>query len=225
MIKFYFHPTPNPMKIALLLEETGLEFEVVPIDTLKGEQHTEAFLKVNPNGKLPAIEDDGKRVFDSTAILMYLAEKTGKLLPKEEDKAEFLSWMMLLASGLGPFSGQSVHFHHMAPEDIPYAKNRYMSEAERYYSILDKHLEGREFMIGDSYTICDISAWGWIDRVKMVLGEGRLSEFPNLEKWFNGINARPAVERARQVGKGHEFKSVRDEEAQRALFPANFKNK
>ena len=135
MIRFYFHPTPNPAKVALFLEETGLPYEVVPVDTSKGEQHTSAFRAINPNGKVPAIVDtDGPgakaaRVFVSTAILLYLAEKTGQLLGKPEDRPELLSWLLFIASGLGPFSGQAVHFQFAAPEGLDYAVNRYRREA------------------------------------------------------------------------------------------------
>lgn len=230
MIRFYFHPTPNPAKIALLLEETGLPYEIVPVDTRKGEQHQPAFRAINPNGKLPAIVDtDGPgdreiRVFDSNAILIYLAEKTGLLLGKPEDRGELLSWLMFIASGLGPFSGQAVHFQHAAPEQVPYAINRYRREAERHYQVLNDHLAGRDFIVGDSYTIADISAWGWIDRAAVVMkgAEDPLAAFPEIKRWFATINARPAVARARQVGKGHAFKTEVDEEARRALFPSNY---
>lgn len=224
MLKFYFHPTPNPMKVALFLEEAGLPFELCPVDTLKGEQHSDSFRAVNPNGKLPAIDDNGTLVFDSNAILLYLAEKQNAFLGDAADRGALLSWLMFIASGLGPFSGQSVHFHHAAPGENAYAKNRYMREAERHYGVLDKHLADREYIVGDSYTIADIAAWGWIDKVTPVLGEGRLAEFPNLQRWFQLIDARPAVERARLVGKDVEFKSERDEEAARALFPSNYQN-
>jgi len=175
MIRFYFHPTPNPAKIALFLEEAGLPYEVVPIDTSKGEQHGEEFRAINPNGKVPAIVDtDGPggravRVFDSTAILLYLADKTGFFLGNAEDRAELLSWLMFVASGLGPFSGQAVHFQRMAPEKPAYAVNRYRREIDRHYEVLESHLEGREFLVGDTYTIADISAWGWIARAAFVL--------------------------------------------------------
>jgi GSH-dependent disulfide-bond oxidoreductase len=170
MIRFYFHPTPNPAKVALFLEEAGLAYEVIPVDTSKGEQHTPVFRATNPNGKVPAIVDtDGPggketRVFDSTAILLYLAEKTGKFLGKAEERAELLSWLLFIGSGLGPFSGQSVHFQFAAPEGLDYARNRYRREAERHYQVLNDHLKGRNFIVGDSYTIADISAWGWLDR-------------------------------------------------------------
>ncbi len=222
MIRFYFHQTPNPMKVALFLEETGLPYELVPVDTMKGEQHRPEYRAINPNGKTPAIEDDGKRVFDSTAILMYLSEKTGLLGGKEEDRGEMLSWLMFLASGLGPFSGQSVHFRHKAPEQLPYAINRYLREAERHYDVLEKHMAGREYLVGEEYSIADISAWGWIDKAVPVLGEAGLDNYPNLKRWFATINARPAVARARAIDKDIEFKSEFDEEAARALYPQNF---
>ncbi|SBS63350.1 glutathione S-transferase family protein [Vibrio atlanticus] len=222
MLKFYFHHTPNPMKIALFLEETGLDFELVPVDTLKGEQHTPEYRLINPNGKTPAIEDDGQRVFDSNAILLYLSEKTGKLGGQPEDRAELLSWMMFIASGLGPYSGQSVHFRHAAPAGLDYAVNRYLREAQRHYEVLEKHMEGREFIVGNEYTIADVSAWGWIDKAPVVLGEEGLEPYPNLKRWFNAINTRPAALRARETGKDVEFKTERDEEAKRALFPSNY---
>ncbi len=170
MIRFYYHPTPNPAKIALFLEETGLPYEVVPVDTSKGEQHKPEFRAINPNGKVPAIVDTAGpggaevRVFDSSAILLYLAEKTGKLLGTPADRGELLSWLFYIGTGLGPFSGQAVHFQRAAPEKLPYAINRYRREAERHYAVLDKHLEGRSFIVDTGYTIADISAWGWIDR-------------------------------------------------------------
>ncbi|MEO8166518.1 MAG: glutathione S-transferase C-terminal domain-containing protein, partial [Betaproteobacteria bacterium] len=203
MIRFYFHPTPNPMKVALLLEEAGLAYEIVPIDTRKGEQHTPEFRTVNPNGKLPAIVDTdapgGKevRVFDSNAILLYLAEKTGKFLGSAAERGELLSWLMFVATGIGPYSGQAVHFQRAAPEQIPYAINRYRREADRHYRVLDAHLQGRDFMIGKDFSIVDIAAWGWIDRAPIVLAGDAdpLAAYPNLKRWFTAINARPAVAR------------------------------
>src|SRR5271165_1624612 len=175
MIRLYYHPTPNPAKIALFLEETGLPYETLPIDTGKGEQHAAGFRAISPNGKVPAIVDtDGPngaetRVFDSSAILLYLGEKTGKLMSSPADHGELLSWLFFIGTGLGPFSGQAVHFQRAAPEKVPYAVNRYRREAERHYAVLDKHLEGRSFIVGNSYSIVDISAWGWIDRANFVL--------------------------------------------------------
>ncbi len=230
MIHFYFHPTPNPAKIALFLQESGLAYELRPIDTSKGEQHTAAFRAINPNGKVPAIVDTegpgGKevRVFDSTAILLYLAEKTGQFLGAPDDRPELLSWLLFIASGLGPFSGQAVHFQFAAPEGLGYAVNRYRREAERHYQVLDDHLAGREFIVGDTYTIADMSAWGWLDRASRVLKseDDPLARFPNLKRLFETVDARPAVARARAVGKNHAFKKASDEETKRALFPSNY---
>src|SRR5579875_4182442 len=230
MIRFYFHPTPNPAKIALFLEETELPYEIIPVDTSKGEQHLPAFRVINPNGKVPAIVDtegpNGKeaRVFDSTAILIYLAEKTGRFLGTPTDRPELLSWLLFIASGLGPFSGQAVHFQFAAPEGLDYAVNRYRREAERHYQVLDDHLKGRDFIAGDSYTIADISAWGWLDRASRVLkgADDPLEPYPNLRRLFQTVDARPAVARARAVGQDHPFKKVSDEESRRALFPSNY---
>lgn len=230
MIRFYFHPTPNPAKVALLLEETGLPYEILPVDTGKGEQHSPAFRAINPNGKVPAIVDtDGPggkeaRVFDSTAILIYLAEKTGQFLGAPADRPELLSWLLFIASGLGPFSGQAVHFQHAAPAGLDYAVNRYRREADRHYQVLDDHLAGRDFIVGDSYTIADMSAWGWLDRAGRVRkGEAEpLAAFPNLKRLFDAVEARPAAARARAAGQDHAFKKVVDEETRRALFPSNY---
>jgi GST-like protein len=170
-----------------------------------------------PAAKKPACSD-------SSAILLYLAEKTGQLLGAKEERGQLLSWLFFIASGLGPFSGQAVHFQWAAPEGLDYARNRYRREAERHYHVLDDHLAGREYIVGTSFTIADISAWGWIDRASRVLkGEAEpLAGFQNIKRWFNNINSRPAIERARAVGKGHAFKTTVDEESRRALFPSNY---
>jgi GSH-dependent disulfide-bond oxidoreductase len=230
MIRFYFHPTPNPAKVALFLEEVGLPYETVPTDTSKGEQHLAAFRAINPNGKVPAIIDtdgpDGKetRVFDSTAILVYLAEKTGKFLGTSRDRPELLSWLLFIASGLGPFSGQAVHFQYVAPDGLGYAVNRYRREAERHYQVLNDHLFDRTFIVGDAYTIADMSAWGWLDRAARVMkgADDPLARYPHLKRFFQTVDARPAVSSARAVGKDHDFKKVVDEETKRALFPSNY---
>jgi GST-like protein len=230
MIHFYFHPTPNPAKIALFLEESGLDYEAIPVDTSKGEQHLPGFRAINPNGKVPAIVDsDGPggretRVFDSSAILLYLGDKTGTFIATPADRPELLSWLFFLASGLGPFSGQAVHFQRMAPAGLDYAVNRYRREIERHYQVLDDHLAGRDFIVGESYSIADMSAWGWIDRVGFVLpgSDDPLAAYPHINRWFGRINARPAVARARKVGADHGFKKDYDEETKRALFPSNY---
>jgi GST-like protein len=230
MIRLYYGPGPNPSKVALFLEETGLAHELIPIDTRKGEQHGAAFRAVNPNGKLPAIIDtegpDGKeaRVFDSNAILLYLAEKTDKLLGTKAERPEMLSWLMFIASGLGPYSGQSVHFSRAAPEKLPYAINRYLREAERHFTVLDAHLAGKTSLLDSGYSIVDIAAWGWIDRANFVLGRDSepLAGFANLQRWFSAVDARPAVARARAIAAGIVYKTEMDEQAKRALFPSNY---
>ena len=230
MIHFYFHPTPNPAKIALFLTEAGLPYEAIPVDTSKGEQHAPSFRTINPNGKVPAIIDTegpgGRetRVFDSTAILIYLAEKTGTFLGAPEDRPELLSWLLFIASGLGPFSGQAVHFQYAAPAGLDYAVNRYRREVRRHYQVLNDHLEGRDFIVGETYTIADMSAWGWLDRATRVMrgAHDPLTPFPNLKRLFETVDARPAVARARAIGKDHPFKQVNDEYTRRALFPSNF---
>jgi GST-like protein len=213
-----------------VLEEAGLPYEVIPVDTSKGEQHKADFRAINPNGKVPAIVDTegpgGKeiRVFDSGAILLYLGEKTGRLIGAAADRGELLSWLFFIATGIGPFSGQAVHFQHAAPEKLAYAINRYRREVERHYEVLDSHLKGRDFIVGNEFSIADISAWGWLDRASRVLpGEATpLAAFPDLERFFKEIDARPAVAKARAVGKGHAFKKEVDEETRRSLFPSNF---
>ena len=230
MIRFYFHPSPNPMKVALFLEEAGLAYTVTPVDTRKGQQHKPDFRAINPNGKLPAIVDTvgpgGAEiaVFDSNAILLYLGDKIGRFVGGAADRGELLSWLMFVATGIGPYSGQAVHFQRAAPEPLPYAINRYRREADRHYRVLDGQLKGRDFIVGNDYSIVDMSAWGWIDRAAIVLpGEADpIAAYPNLKRWFAAINARPAVTRARAVGAGHVFKQEMDEEARRAMFPSNY---
>ncbi|MEM6971674.1 MAG: glutathione S-transferase family protein [Pseudomonadota bacterium] len=224
MITFYFHHTPNPMKVALFLAESGLPYEVRKLDTFKGEQHSVEYLAINPNGKAPAILDGETRVFDSNAILLYLAEKSGQFLSAPEDRGEFLSWLMWVASGLGPFSGQWVHFQTAgAAEGGNYAKRRYSFEANRHYKVLDRHLKGRDFIVGEGYTIVDMAAWGWLDRHARVLGSpDAIDTYPEVKRYYEAINARPAVEKARAIGAGLDFKTDFDEQTARAMFPSNF---
>jgi GSH-dependent disulfide-bond oxidoreductase len=173
----------------------------------------------------PTAPAAGKRVvFDSTAILIYLAEKTGKFLGAPNDRPELLSWLLFLASGLGPFSGQAVHFQFAAPEGLDYAVNRYRREAERHYQVLNDHLAGRDFVVGNAYTIADMSAWGWLDRASRVRkgADDPLAPYRHLKRFFQTVDARPAVTRARAVGKDHDFKKVNDDETKRALFPSNY---
>ena len=162
MIKFYYNTAPNPTKVALCLEEMGLPYELFPVDTRKGEQHTPEFLAINPNAKVPVIVDGDATVFDSNAILLYLAEKTGKFLPGKslKERGEMLSWLMFVASGIGPYSGQAVHFRNFAPEPKDYAVNRYTFEAQRHWGILEARLGKQRYMCGEAYGIVDMAVWG-----------------------------------------------------------------
>ena len=221
MIKFYYNLAPNPTKVALCLEEMGLPYELVPVDTRKGEQHTPAFLAINPNAKVPAIVDGDATVFDSNAILLYLAEKTGQFLPANTpaDRGAMLSWMMFIASGIGPYSGQAVHFRNVAPEPKDYAVNRYTFEAKRHWGILDARLGKNRFMLGDTYTIVDMAVWGWSRLVPMVLGADAMAGMPNLKRHLDEVNARPAAARALALKDRHIFKAEMDEAARLAMFP------
>jgi GSH-dependent disulfide-bond oxidoreductase len=221
MLKFYFNGSPNPTKVALFLEETGLAYEAVPVDTRKGEQFKPEFLAINPNAKVPAIVDDnGAVVFDSNAILLYLAEKTGQFLPENTPAARgaMLSWLMFVATGIGPYSGQAVHFKHFAPEKVPYALTRYQYEAERHFGVLDKHLSQQRYIVGDAYTIVDMAAWGWARMVPFILGDKAWENFPHLKRLFDEISARPAAVRANDLKNRHTFKAEMDDEARRNMF-------
>ncbi len=220
MLKFYFNGSPNPSKVALFLEEAAIPYEPKPVDTRKGEQFGAAFLAVNPNGKVPAIDDDGVIVFDSNAILLYLAEKTGKFLPPASpaNRGQLLSWLMFVATGVGPFSGQAVHFKHFAPEKVPYAHNRYQFEAMRHFSVLDAHLANRRYMVGDTYTIVDMDIWGWARMVPFILGDEAWAKLPNLKRLFDEISARPTAARALALKDRFTFKAEMDEEARRHMF-------
>ena len=201
-------------------EETGLPYEPIPVDTRKGDQHKPEYLAINPNAKVPAIVDGDATVFDSNAILLYLGEKTGKFMPGKGDKArgELLSWLMFIASGVGPYSGQSVHFRNYAPEKISYALNRYAFEGQRHFSILDARLARQKYMLGDTYTIVDMALWGWARLIPVALGDTAWAKFPHLKKLIDEISARPAAARALAIKDKHTFKAEFDEEAKKAMF-------
>ncbi|GLR92147.1 glutathione S-transferase family protein [Bradyrhizobium iriomotense] len=218
MLKFYFNGSPNPTKVALYLEESALPFEPVAVDTRRGEQFTPEFLKINPNAKVPAIDDGGTIVFDSNAILLYLAEKTGKFLPAPAVRAQTLSWLMFIATGLGPYSGQAVHFRHFSPKDQDYAHNRYQFEGHRHYQILDDHLAKNRYMVGDSYSIVDMALWGWARMAAFVLGEDAPAKYPNVKRLVDEISTRPAAARAIALKDKFAFKTVMDDEARDNMF-------
>ena len=227
MLKFHFNLAPNPMKVALLLEELGLPYEALPVDTRKGEQHSPAFKAVNPNAKVPAIEDDGVVVFDSNAILLWLADKHGRFVardPASAERAQTLTWLMFIASGIGPYSGQAVHFRTAAPEPREYALNRYDFEAHRHWQILDERLADRTWLVGQDYGIVDMAFWGWARLVPFVLGlepAAAWARYPNVKRLLDTINARPAAARVEALRQRHAFKTEMDDEARRAMFPQN----
>jgi GSH-dependent disulfide-bond oxidoreductase len=221
MLKFYYSLAPNPMKVALMLEETGVPYEAIPVDTRKGEQHLPAFTALNPNAKVPVIVDDGVTVFDSNAILLYLAEKTGKFLPEAADRGPMLSWLMFVASGIGPFTGQCVHFKHYAPEPHPYSINRYDFEAWRHWKILNAHLADRPWMVGNRCTLVDMAVWGWARAVPFALGAEAWAQLPHVKRLLDAVTERPAAQRAAALKDKHAFKTDMDDAARRAMFPQN----
>ncbi|GAA4353684.1 glutathione S-transferase N-terminal domain-containing protein [Variovorax defluvii] len=220
MLKFYYTLAPNPRKVALFLEEAGLPYDAIPVDTRKGEQHTPEYLAINPNAKVPAIvDDDGTQVFDSSAVLLYLAEKTGRFLPAPPMRGELLSWLMFTASGIGPYTGQAIHFTKYAPERIAYAVQRYEFEAWRHWRIIDARLADRRWMMGDDYTIVDMAVWGWGKSASTALGENCWERLPNLKRLLDAIDERPAAARAMALKERYSFKSEMDAQAREAMFP------
>lgn len=221
MIQFYYHPSPNPAKVAMCLEETGLDYAMIPVDTRNGEHFAPAYLAINPNAKTPALVDGDAVVFDSTAILLYLAEKTGQFIGDNAPaaRAQLLSWLMFVATGIGPYSGQAVHFKHFAPEPKGYAVNRYGYEAERHRGLIEAQLENRRYMVGDTYTIVDMSVWGWARAMPFIFGPDAWPMFPNVKRLFDDVGSRPAAERAGALATVHSFKAEMDEAAREHMFP------
>lgn len=204
MIDLYSWCTPNGHKVHIALEELGLEYRVHAINIGKGDQFEEAFLRISPNNKIPAIVDsDGPgggefHLFESGAILIYLAEKAGALLPQQpRDRYRTLEWLMFQMGGLGPMLGQAHHFRQYAPETIDYAVKRYTNETARLYRVMDRRLAECAYLAGEDYTIADIASFPWI-RSHDKQGQ-RLEDYPNLKRWFEAIEARPAVQRGVQV--------------------------
>jgi GST-like protein len=225
MIDLYYWTTPNGHKITLFLEEAGLEYAVKPVNIGKGEQFDPAFLAISPNNRIPAIVDhdpvDGGKpisVFESGAILLYLAGKTGRFIPGSlRGQVEALQWLMWQMGGLGPMAGQNHHFANYAPEKIPYAIERYVKETSRLYAVLDKRLAGRDFIVGREYTIADMACYPWILPDKQ--GQD-IDGFPNLKRWREAIRARPATARAYALVKkvNPNAGGIRTEEERKVLF-------
>ncbi len=223
MIDFYYWTTPNGHKVTLFLEETGLPYELKPVNIGKGEQFDPAFLAISPNNRIPAIVDrdpvDGGApipVFESGAILLYLGEKTGKFLsPDFRVRVATLEWLFWQVGGLGPMAGQNHHFSQYAPEKIAYAIDRYVKETNRLYGVLDKRLADRPFVAGD-YSIADMAIYPWIVPYK---NQGQnLDDFPHLKRWFEAIAARPATQRAYALAENIKTIPLTDEAARKILF-------
>jgi GST-like protein len=225
MIDLYYWTTPNGHKITMYLEEAGLEYTIKPVNIGKDDQFNPEFLKFSPNNRIPAIVDrepiDGGKpitVFESGAILLYLAGKTGKFIPKDlRGQVQALEWVMWQMGGLGPMAGQNHHFSHYAPEKLPYAIDRYVKETSRLYAVLDKRLRGRKFILGKEYSIADMASYPWVipDR------QGQnLDEFPDLKRWKETIRARPATVRAYEKAKEINPRpaATRTEEERKILF-------
>lgn len=223
MIYLYYWPTPNGHKITIFLEESGLPYEIKPVNIAKGEQFQPEFLKISPNNRMPAIVDrapvDGGEpisIFESGAILQYLAEKTGKFLPTDlRQRVETMQWLFWQMGGLGPMLGQNHHFRNYAPEKIPYAIERYVKETERLYGVLDDRLADRKFIAGN-YSIADMAAYPWI--VPYEQQQQNIDDFPHVKRWFETIKARSAVQRAYAKGEALSTSPTITEESRAILF-------
>jgi GST-like protein len=223
MIELYYWTTPNGHKITIFLEEVELPYTIIPVNIGTGDQFKPEFLKISPNNRIPAIVDrepaDGGEpisVFESGAILLYLAEKTGKLIPTDvRDRVEVLQWLFWQMGGLGPMAGQNHHFNQYAPEKIPYAINRYVNETGRLYAVLNRRLSDREFVAGD-YSIADIAAYPWI--VPHERQNQNLEDFPHLKRWFETIKARPATIRAYEKAEAFKEQALDIEKSRSLLF-------
>jgi len=205
VIDLYFWPTPNGWKITIMLEELGLPYKVIPVEIGKGDQFKPEFLAISPNNKMPAIVDpdgpDGEpiSIFESGAIMIYLAEKTGKLMPADpRGRIRVLEWLMFQMGTVGPMLGQAHHFRNYAPEQIDYAVNRYTREASRIYQVIDTRLADNTYLAGDEYSIADIAVWPWL----LPHRQGQdLADLPNLKRWRDSVKNRPAVIKGREVMK------------------------
>jgi len=223
MIELYYWTTPNGHKITMFLEEAGLRYRVVPVNIGKGEQFARDFLRISPNNRIPAIVDDDQddggpalSLFESGAILLYLADKTGRFIPRDlRGRNEALQWLFWQIGGLGPMAGQNHHFGHYAPEPIPYAIDRYVSETARLYAVLDRRLADREFIAG-TYSIADMACYPWI--VPHERQRQYLANFPHLRRWFEAIRQRPATQRAYARAETINSAPVVSEESRRVLF-------
>lgn len=223
MIDLYFWPTPNGHKITIFLEEAGLPYRIVPVNISRGDQFKPEFLKISPNNRMPAIVDDAPAdgneplsVFESGAILIYLAEKTGRFLPAAmRERMEAMQWLFWQVGGLGPMAGQNHHFVQYAPEKIPYAIERYVKETSRLYAVLDRHLAERDYIAGE-YSVADMACYPWV--VPHERQQQRIAAFPRLQRWLETIARRPAVVRAYEKGRIVTTQPTVDDDAKKYLF-------
>jgi GST-like protein len=218
MIDLYYWPTPNGKKVSIMLEECELGYNVVPVDIGRGEQFTDAFLAISPNNRIPAIVDRDANIsiFESGAILMYLAEKCARFMPDNlREKYAVLQWLFWQVGGLGPMAGQLSHFVNYAPEEVPYARSRYANEYDRLLGVIDTAVSERDYLAGD-YSIADIASFPWVASYKR-LGTS-LDNFPHLRRWFDAIKQRPAVRRGMDLGKDWSIEPLTDEAARKVLF-------
>jgi GST-like protein len=224
MIDLYYWPTPNGHKITLFLEESGVEYRIVPVDISKGDQFKPEFLAFSPNNRMPAIidhapQDGGKpiSVFESGAILVYLADKSGRFMAQDiRGRNATLEWLFWQVGGLGPMAGQNNHFSRYAPEKLPYAIDRYVKETNRLYGVMDKRLSAQPYLAGQEYSIADMAAYPWI--VPWQAQSQDLAHFPALRAWFEGIAARPATVRAYARGEAFRSAPTLTEESRKVLF-------
>lgn len=224
MIELYYWPTPNGHKIAMFLEEAGLNYTIHPVDISAGDQFKPDFLAISPNNRMPAIidlvpSDDGDpiSVFESGAILLYLAEKTGRFMPTDvRGSKTVMEWLFWQVGGLGPMAGQNHHFGLYAPSKIPYAIERYVKETNRLYGVLDRHLENRTFVAGGDYSIADMACYPWI--VPWQRQQQNLDDFRNLRRWFDSVRQRPATQRAYAKGEPYSNRPTVTEAGKKILF-------
>jgi GST-like protein len=221
-IELHYWPTPNGWKISIMLEELGVPYDLKLVNIGRGEQFEPSFLRIAPNNRMPAIVDpegpDGKpiSVFESGAILQYLGRKFGKFYPQDErTRVAVEEWLFWQVGGLGPMAGQAHHFRQYAPEKIEYGINRYTDEVNRLYGVMNRRIEGRDYLAGD-YSIADMASYGWV--ISHANQGQDLNDFPNLKRWFEAIGARPAVQRGVEVGKAERINLANDEEAKKILF-------
>lgn len=224
MIDLYYWPTPNGWKITIMLEECGLPYNLKPVNIGKGEQFEPSFLAISPNNRMPAIVDTEPKgggapisVFESGAILLYLADKTGKFIPSDlRGRTHVTQWLMWQMGGLGPMAGQNHHFSQYAPEKLPYAIDRYVKETNRLYGVLNKQLDGKAFICGE-LSIADFAAWPWI--VPYERQGQKLEDFPNVKRWFEAMQARPGVAKGFAVGRElRESQPLMTDDAKKVLF-------